>query len=209
MTPTSARLRRRVWAGTSRGPKKTTHHFLRRRDTDADDVDLSVKELMSPLQTLTVLILAFVLATAATSFHKAQDAVHNETNAVDHLVEMADFVPDATQRRRVLADAVCYARAVRHAEWPAMSHGKGSAVPNVWTADLRHAFHDIEPDQSSFGMLVSADDARSKARQARFTESPRRSPRQSTGSCSSCSPSPSSPWPSASRDATTDPSSPP
>ncbi|WP_030608893.1 DUF4239 domain-containing protein [Streptomyces sclerotialus] len=147
------------------------HHFLRRRDTDADDAGLSVKDLMSPVQTLTVLILAFVLATAATSFHKAQDAVQNEANAVDHLVEMAGFVPDDAQRRRVEADAACYARAVRHFEWPTMSHGKGSAVPSIWTADLRQTFHDIGPDQSSFGMLVSADEARSKARQARLAES--------------------------------------
>lgn len=44
----------------------TAHHFLRRNDTDADDEGLSVRDLISPVQTLTVLILAFVLATPTT-----------------------------------------------------------------------------------------------------------------------------------------------
>ncbi|OKH99801.1 hypothetical protein A6A06_22280 [Streptomyces sp. CB02923] len=147
------------------------HHFLRRRDSDADDSGLSVQDLISPVQTLTVLILAFILATAATSYHKAQEAVHSEANAVDHLVEVADFVPDAAQRRRVQADVVCYTRAVRHFEWPAMSHGEDSAVPSAWTTDLRTVFKDIGPGQGTFGMLVAADDSRAKARQTRLAES--------------------------------------
>ncbi|WP_206507826.1 bestrophin-like domain [Streptomyces chrestomyceticus] len=146
------------------------HHFLRRRDTDADDKGMSVQDLIGPVQTLTVLILAFILATAATSYHKAQEAVHSEANAVDHLVEVADFLPDSAQRRRVQADVVCYTRAVRHFEWPAMSHGEDSAVPGAWTGDLRKALKDIGPGQGAFGMLVSADDSRAKARQTRLAE---------------------------------------
>lgn len=70
----------------------TAHHFLRRNDTDADDEGLSVRDLISPVQTLTVLILAFVLATAAGSYNRAEEAVHNEANAADHLAETADFL---------------------------------------------------------------------------------------------------------------------
>ncbi|KEF06591.1 MULTISPECIES: bestrophin-like domain [Streptomyces] len=149
----------------------TAHHFLRRNDTDADDEGLSVRDLISPVQTLTVLILAFVLATAAGSYNRAEEAVHNEANAADHLAETADFLPNAAQRRRVQADVVCYTRAVRHYEWPTMADGHGSPVPSVWTADLRAAFKDIGTDQGAFGMLVGADDTRAKARQARLTES--------------------------------------
>ncbi|MFK8849949.1 hypothetical protein [Streptomyces sp. Ac-502] len=147
------------------------HHFLRRHDSEADDVGLSVKDLISPVQTLTVLILAFVLATAAGSYNRAEEAVHTEANAADHLAETAEFLPDAAQRRRVQADVVCYARAVHHYEWPAMTDGHRSPVPSVWTADLRSAFKDIGTDQGAFGMLVGADDTRAKARQARLTES--------------------------------------
>lgn len=144
------------------------HHFLRRHDTDADDEGLSVRDLTSPVQTLTVLILAFVLATAAGSCNRAEE---NEANAVDHLEETADFLPNAAQRRRVQADVICYTRAVRHYEWPTTAHGQGSPAPSVWTADLRAAFKDIGTDQGVFGMLLGADDTRAKARQARLTES--------------------------------------
>ncbi|WP_030018835.1 DUF4239 domain-containing protein [Streptomyces monomycini] len=147
------------------------HHFLRRHDSEADDVGLSVKELISPVQTLTVLILAFVLATAAGSYNRAEEAVHSEANAADHLAETAEFLPDAAQRHRVQADVVCYTRAVHHYEWPAMNDGHPAAEPSVWTADLRSAFKDIGTDQGAFGMLVGADDNRAKARQARLTES--------------------------------------
>ncbi|MEU4203788.1 hypothetical protein [Streptomyces sp. NPDC045470] len=147
------------------------HHFLRRNDSEADDEGLSVKDLLSPVQTLTVLILAFVLATAAGSYNRAEEAAHNEANAADHLAETADYLHDATQRHRVQADVVCYTRAVHHFEWPTMAHGRNAPEPSVWTADLRSAFKDIGTDQSAFGMLVSADDTRAKARQARLTES--------------------------------------
>ncbi|MFD8210263.1 hypothetical protein ACFV2S_28135 [Streptomyces sp. NPDC059695] len=57
----------------------------------------SAKDLVGPLPTLTVLLLAFVLVTANGSYG----------------------------RSRIQADAVCYARAVRTQEWPAMADGEG------------------------------------------------------------------------------------
>ncbi len=119
------------------------------------------------MQTLTVLI----LASAAASYHKAQEAAHAEANTVDHLVEVAAFLPDAAQRHRAQADVVCCTRTVRHFEWPAMSHGEDSAVPSVWTGDLRKGLKDIGPGQGAFGLLVVADDSRAKTRPARLTGS--------------------------------------
>ncbi|GAA2286688.1 hypothetical protein GCM10010145_66850 [Streptomyces ruber] len=143
---------------------------LRRRESTADDAGLSVKDLVGPVQTLTVLILAFVLATAASSYGKAEEAVRSEANAVDKLAEVTDYVPAAAQRSRLLGDIVCYTRAVRHFEWPAMADGTDSAVPSVWSTDLRRVFKEVGTDQPAFGMLVSADDDRSRARQARLSE---------------------------------------
>lgn len=145
-------------------------HVLRRRESAADDVGLSVKDLVGPVQTLTVLILAFVLATAASSYGKAEEAVRSEANAVDKLSEVTDYVPDAAQRSRLLADIVCYTRAVRHFEWPAMADGTSSSVPSVWSTDLRRTFKEVGTDQPAFGMLVSADDDRSQSRQTRLSE---------------------------------------
>ncbi|MFD8320716.1 bestrophin-like domain [Kitasatospora purpeofusca] len=133
-----------------------------------DDTGMAVKDLVGPLLTLTVLLLAFVLVTANGSYGKAEVASHGEARALDQLVETAEYAP-AAQRDRVQGDAVCYARAVRTQEWPAMSDGNGSTAPNVWTGDFRKAFAEIQ-GQSAFGMLVAADNKRSDERDERLTQ---------------------------------------
>ncbi|MFD6435377.1 hypothetical protein ACFWFC_21915, partial [Streptomyces venezuelae] len=76
--------------------------------------------------------------------------------------------PDA-QRAKIQADTVCYARAVREREWPAMADGKGSPAPSVWSTDLRRVFREVE-GKPVFGMLVSADHKRSEEREERLTQ---------------------------------------
>ncbi|MFE5975637.1 hypothetical protein ACFQ64_26140 [Streptomyces sp. NPDC056460] len=87
-----------------------------------DDTGMAVKDLVGPLLTLTVLLLAFVLVTANGSYGKAEVASRGEARALDQLVETAEYAPEV-QRARIQADAVCYARAVRTQEWPAMADG--------------------------------------------------------------------------------------
>ncbi|WP_425832155.1 hypothetical protein [Streptomyces fractus] len=133
-----------------------------------DDTGMAVKDLVGPLLTLTVLLLAFVLVTANGSYGKAEVASRGEARAVDQLVETAEYAPEK-QRAAVQADSVCYARAVRVQEWPAMSDGKGSSAPSVWSTDLRHTFRALE-GEPVFGMLVSADHKRSEEREERLTQ---------------------------------------
>lgn len=136
--------------------------------TADDDEGMAVKDLVGPLLTLTVLLLAFVLVTASGSYGKAEVASRGEARALDQLVETAEYAP-AAQRARIQANAVCYARAVRQQEWPAMADGKGSAAPSVWSTDFRHAFGELQ-GKPVFGMLVAADHKRSDEREERLTQ---------------------------------------
>ncbi|MGW7064774.1 bestrophin-like domain [Streptomyces sp. NPDC054904] len=133
-----------------------------------DDTGMAVKDLVGPLLTLTVLLLAFVLVTANGSYGKAEVASRGEARAVDQLVESAEYAP-AAQRAEIQADAVCYARAVRKQEWPAMADGHGSPAPSVWSTDLRRVFREVE-GKPVFGMLVAADNKRSEEREERLTQ---------------------------------------
>ncbi|MFE0173334.1 hypothetical protein ACFWZ2_13525 [Streptomyces sp. NPDC059002] len=136
--------------------------------TAEDDEGMAVKDLVGPLLTLTVLLLAFVLVTANGSYGKAEVASRGEARALDQLVETAEYAPKA-QRAQVQADAACYARAVREQEWPAMARGQASTAPSVWSTDFRHAFRDLE-GKPAFGMLVTADNKRSDEREERLTQ---------------------------------------
>ncbi|MCX5129607.1 hypothetical protein OG898_30190 [Streptomyces sp. NBC_00193] len=147
------------------------NRFLRPRLMGGDDADgMGVRDLIGPLMTLTILILAFMLVTASSSNGRADDAARAEAHALDHLSEVADYAPPAL-RQRLRGDAVCYARAVEHKEWPAMAGGKGSSAPSVWSRDFRATFKELGTDSPTFGMLVAADDQRSLGRQARMAES--------------------------------------
>ncbi|MCX4985967.1 hypothetical protein [Streptomyces sp. NBC_00572] len=104
--------------------------------SEDDDTGMAVKDPVGPLLTLTVLLLAFVLVTANGSYGKAEVASRGEARALDQLVETAEYAPEA-QRAQIQSAAVCYARAVRTQEWPAMADGKGSLAPSVWSTDFR------------------------------------------------------------------------
>jgi len=134
----------------------------------SDDEGMAVKDLVGPLLTMTILLLSFVLVTANGSYGKAEVASRGEARALDQLVETAEYAPE-TERARVQADAVCYARAVRTQEWPAMSDGNGSTAPSVWSTDLRESFKSMV-GKPVFGMLVSADNKRSDEREERLTQ---------------------------------------
>ncbi|WP_326799887.1 hypothetical protein OG946_34650 [Streptomyces sp. NBC_01808] len=62
---------------------------------DDDGATVSVKDLFGPLQTLTVLVLAFSLVTAANSQNKADEAASSEADAIDCLFESADYTSKA------------------------------------------------------------------------------------------------------------------
>ncbi|MEU3843814.1 hypothetical protein AB0E88_27730 [Streptomyces sp. NPDC028635] len=145
------------------------NRWLRPRLLNVDDDEgMAVKDLVGPLLTMTVLLLSFVLVTANGSYGKAEVASRGEARALDQLVETAEYAP-AAQRALVQAHAVCYARAVRTKEWPAMGDGHGSPAPSVWSTNLRESFKSLA-GEPVFGMLVAADNRRSDEREERLTQ---------------------------------------
>lgn len=148
------------------------NRILRRRKGD-DDAP-SITDLISPLETLAVLILAFVLVGAAESYSEAEDAASAEAATVDHLFETAEYAP-AQYREPIQAATVCYARAVHHHSWTAMRDGTGTSAPSVWTTEMRKHFKDMAADPAAnasvFEILVGTDKERSEARQSRINES--------------------------------------
>lgn len=145
------------------------NRFLRSRMMDEDAGGITAQDLISPMETLAVLLLAFVLVVAAESYATAQAAAGTEAGAVDYLFEVAAYAP-AAQGQRIQADAVCYARAVSALEWPAVAEGGSSSAPGVWSSDLRAALKDLGSADQSFELLVEADKERGDGRRVRLTE---------------------------------------
>ncbi|GGY43110.1 bestrophin-like domain [Streptomyces omiyaensis] len=147
------------------------HYRRRRASPDGDAEEASVSDLVSPLETLAVLLVAFVIVVAAESFGAAGAAVGAEAHRVDQLYEVADYAPEP-QRERIQADAVCYARAILAYEWPQMDkNGQKAPEVSVWSSDFRRHFKELaRADDNTLDLLVEADDERSVARQTRLSE---------------------------------------
>ncbi|MEV0965389.1 MULTISPECIES: DUF4239 domain-containing protein [unclassified Streptomyces] len=143
----------------------------RRRHARGRVGEASVSDLISPLQTLAVLLVAFVIVVAAESYGTAGKAAWAEAHRVDQLYEVADYSPEP-QRERLQAAAVCYARAILAYEWPEMEESRRMAPEaSVWSSDFRRHFKELaRKDASTFQLLVEADDQRSAARQTRLSQ---------------------------------------
>ncbi|XVV01373.1 hypothetical protein ACQPW3_28710 [Actinosynnema sp. CA-248983] len=145
--------------------------LLKKRRSMADGEALTIRDLASPMETLAVLLLAFVLVVAAESYSAAEEAVRVEANVVDHFFEVAEFAPNPAGQR-LQGATVCYARAVVTHEWTAMENGEGSSSkPSTWSTQFRAVFRDVGPDSGLFETLVQADRDRSDARSQRLAQS--------------------------------------
>ncbi|MEV4440728.1 DUF4239 domain-containing protein [Streptomyces sp. NPDC049577] len=131
---------------------------------------LTVRDFVLPLQALTVFVLAYVLVMASGSNDKAEEAVRQEAQVLDHMYKTADFAP-AAPRQRLQGDIACYVRAVRSAEWPAMADGHGSPTPDAWSSDFHTTLQGMDAKNAPFSQLISADEDRDQARQTRVAES--------------------------------------
>ncbi|MEV5970481.1 hypothetical protein [Streptomyces sp. NPDC051921] len=147
-------------------------HLRRRRASEgAEDEEASISDLISPLETLAVLLVAFVIVVAAESYGTAGSAAGAEAHRVDQLYEVADYAPEP-ERVGMQGAAVCYARAIMAYEWPAMvDRGEKAAEASVWSSEFRRHFKVLaHKNASAFELLVEADDERSVARQTRLSE---------------------------------------
>lgn len=145
--------------------------LLKRRKNVETGEPIQVSDLVSPMETLAVLLLAFVLVLAAESFNVADDAVRAEAGVVDHFFEVSEFAPPAATQQ-LQGATVCYARAVLAHEWPSMVAGAGtSSVPSTWSTQFRAVFKQLGADSPVFETLVNADKERSDARSQRVSQS--------------------------------------
>jgi hypothetical protein len=103
----------------------------RRRHLEPGGEPITTSDLTSPMETLAVLLLAFVLVVAAESYSAADEAVRSEAVVVEHLFEYAEFAPEPAAQT-LQGVTVCYTRAVLAHEWAQMEEGSGlSPVPSV------------------------------------------------------------------------------
>ncbi|MFD5248418.1 hypothetical protein ACFWIW_28020 [Amycolatopsis sp. NPDC058340] len=146
-----------------------TNRLIRARKSADDGESPSVTDLISPLETFAVLMLAFVIVVAAESYGEAEDGASAEAEVVDHFFETAEYLPEPF-RRELQAGAVCYTRAVHEFEWKALADGQSAKEPSVWSSGFRDTFKQIPERDGVFEILVQADTDRSVARSTRIAE---------------------------------------
>ncbi|RBY79579.1 hypothetical protein DQ238_10310 [Geodermatophilus sp. TF02-6] len=97
-------------------------HRLIQRSPDSGMGGLSVSDLIEPVRTLAVLLLAFVLVSAYSSYDTASQQAAAEAGAVQAMAESAALLTPES-RRDVLGPLQCYARAVAGPDWRAQAEG--------------------------------------------------------------------------------------
>ncbi|WP_053720694.1 bestrophin-like domain [Saccharothrix sp. NRRL B-16348] len=143
----------------------------RRRHLEPGGEPITNSDLTSPMETLAVLLLAFVMVVAAESYSAADEAVRSEAVVVEHLFEFAEFAPEPAART-LQGATVCYTRAVLTHEWSYMEQGTGlSPVPSIWSARFREVLRELGAADPLFETLVNADERRSEARMERIAQS--------------------------------------
>lgn len=145
--------------------------LLKRRRHIEPGEPITNSDLTSPMETLAVLLLAFVLVVAAESYSAADEAARVEANVVDHFFEVSEFAPEPAGQA-LQGSTVCYARAVLTHEWPNMEEGSGtSPKPSVWSTRFRAVFKQLGAADPLFETLVETDARRSEARSERVAQS--------------------------------------
>lgn len=146
------------------------NHRARRRYEDEDG--LGVSDLVTPLTTLAVVLLAFVMVESLSSFGRAREDIGQEARAVDKMSESAARLADEPAGTRIQQALICYARAVQYREWPAMADGARAPEVGVWTRVVGTEIAGIDQNADvEVGRLVDLDSERGEARLARITES--------------------------------------
>jgi hypothetical protein len=143
-----------------------------RRKHEAGKTAVEVKDLVAPIGTLAVFLLAFLMAIAFSSYRVALDATVSEAGALEATGEAAALVQVPALRIKMTGELACYAAAVRDQEWPAMATGRSSPVVTVWTGRIRETLVAIGDDgKDNAGLveqLLTLDQNRNDAREQRL-----------------------------------------
>jgi hypothetical protein len=146
--------------------------------TEVQGVKLEL--LISPLLTLTVLLLAFVLVQVFGSYRASKDAAALEAGRVLFEYDLADYYDDELAQP-MQESLLCYARAVAHQEWRSLDDDADpNPVATQWArgmdaplADLR-TFDNGQP----YGTLLTADKERADGRRLRIVQARAALPRE-------------------------------
>jgi len=131
---------------------------------------LKIESFVGPIVTLTVFLAAFVMAQATQSFQRANQDASVEGSAVSLLFENAAMLPDGAGKD-LQATSVCYARAVHHIEWPAMTDGETAPEVDHWDAQFNTLVPKVLSGPGSLvGQVVSLNRSQSEARTLRLYE---------------------------------------
>lgn len=146
------------------------NHFFRQKEPGKTAVE--VKDLVAPIGTLAVFLLAFLMAAAFSSYRAAVNATTTEAGVMDSTAETGALVQVPALRAQLIGDLACYANAVRDQEWPAMAAGGSSPVVTGWATRIRGTLVAIGDDGKDnavlVGELLTLDGQRSDAREQRL-----------------------------------------
>jgi hypothetical protein len=98
--------------------------------------------MITILGTAFAVLLAFITLAAFQTYNGAKTGAASEADAVVDMFKSAGFFP-ASERDELRADFTCYARAVVHEEWPAMSRGEPAPVVDAWITAYRTVFQEL------------------------------------------------------------------
>jgi hypothetical protein len=128
---------------------------------------------LSVIGTMFAVMLAFVILLALQSYQRARDGSSVEAIAVTELDSVAG-VFQSPSNDRLHGGLVCYARAVVHDEWPAMSNGRSSELVQSWIDNLGREFAIAEPhgarEESAYAQWFDQQAQRREGRRQRLAE---------------------------------------
>ena len=133
--------------------------------TDAQGVKL--EHIVSPLMTLTVLLLSFVLVQAYSSYNGVRAAEAKEASQLAFQFETAGYFADDVAVP-MQAALVCYGRSVAEVEWSSLAGGSEfHPLPTQWADQVQDGLSEIsdrgDTDQP-YGRLVESEQSRGEVR---------------------------------------------
>jgi hypothetical protein len=99
-------------------------------------------EIFGTVGTGLAVLIAFIIVAAFDSYHNAREASGEEAVAIQQQYVMSSYF-DQHQADRLRGDAICYARAVIHQEWPEMAHAEDSAVVQGWVDSMDESMREV------------------------------------------------------------------
>ena len=128
--------------------------------------------LVSPLLTLSVLLLAFLLVQVYASYKTVRDASSEEAGKVLAEFDISGYLPPE-YAAPLQSSVVCYSRSVAEIEWGKLD--EGAAVDRTvshWGNKIDEPMAQLAAERSDqpYGTLLSVDRERAEARRKRITE---------------------------------------